>query len=147
MNRIRYDQGRTQPIMLTYDPEGTEQRKRKRIKDGRFDPNDQLEKVLDKFEIDQLNAPQLGPTPTSPRGISSALTKDTRYKIWEFINANGNQFPKNWGEADFYELGCSFTRKAVGLPQTDEDDINMMEGFYSGDKIDFVDVAQLKSRN
>ncbi len=143
-NRIRYDQGRTQPIMLLYNPQGAEQRKKERMRNGSFNPNDRLREILDNFEVDQLNAPELGPAPTSPSGISSALTKDVRYKIWEFITLKGNQFPQNWSDADFYELSCSFLAKTAGLPQTDKDDLNMMEGFYSKNKIEFVDITKLK---
>ena len=49
INRIRYDQGRTQPIMMTHDPNGAEERKKRRTKEGRYNPNDQLGNVLDNF--------------------------------------------------------------------------------------------------
>ncbi len=144
INRIRYDQGRTQSLLLSYDPQGAEQRRKQRIRSGRFDSDDQREKVLDNFEVDRLNAPQLGPAPLNPSGVSSVLTRNARYKIWEFINIKSNRFPERWGEADFYELGCSFMRKAVGLPQTDENDLDMMTGFYSNGEISFVNITELK---
>ncbi len=146
INRIRYDQGRTQPIMIRYDPQGAEQRKKQRIKEKIYCQNDKLGETLDNFEIDQLNAPQLGPTPVSPSGISSALTKEARHRIWEYINMKCNQFPKGWGEADFYELSYSSLASRAGLPQDLNDDLNMMEGFYLNGRIEFIDVTNIKSK-
>jgi len=146
INRIRYDQGRTQPIMLEYDPQGAEQRKKQRIKEGVYDPNDELGKTLDNFEMDLLNAPELGPAHITPFGISSGLTRDLRYRICEYINMKGNQFPQGWGEADFYELSYSSVASRAGLPQDPNDDLNMMEGFYLNRKIEFVDVSKIKGK-
>lgn len=139
---IRYNQGRTQPIAMNYDPDKKEKRKKERIRAGAYDPNDKLGEVLDNFEVDQLNAPQLGPAPITPSGISSGQTHEMKYQIWCYIMQN--KFPEGWKDADFYELSCSFLRRAVGLPQTDKDDLDMMEGFYKNNKFEFVDVSKLK---
>lgn len=143
INRIRYDQGRTTPMLMGYDPEGAKKRKELRKNSENSGAQNKIADLLDEFEFDNLNAPQLGPGFVLPENVPSGKIKESRYKIWEFIYVKGNQLPQGWGEADFYELGYSSMRRIAGLPQEDLD-LNMMEGFYNNDKIEFVDISQFK---